>query len=382
MKSIEAAADTGGLTRREALLASGSAGAALGGLVVDTPAAATGRLPWVVRLDAVELSKAIHRPPGLLPRGDGRVPRPHRPDQSARQRDRVAAGPRRPDRPGPGARSAARARRVPRLHARLPARRQGPRAHGRPPHHPGIADLRRPRPHDGRDLRRAPQARGRDHHRQDEHAGVRARLADLQPVFGTTPNAYDQTRTAGGSSGGAAVALALRMVPVADGSDYDGLAAQPGGLEQRLRLPPLDRARPGRSHGEVFAQNQGYDGPMGRTRDRCRPAAVGHGRPRPARADVARAGPVASSPAPCAATSAAPGSRSLGDFGGYLPFEPGVLELCRSAFGAFERIGVEVVDALPAFDPARVWDSFTKLRYWLIGGRCSRSTTTRPSARR
>ncbi len=62
MKSIEAAADTGGLTRREALLASGSAGAALGGLVVDTPAAATGRLPWVVRLDAVELSKAIrHR---------------------------------------------------------------------------------------------------------------------------------------------------------------------------------------------------------------------------------------------------------------------------------------------------------------------------------
>ena len=36
MKSIEAAADTGGLTRREALLASGSAGAALGGLVVDS----------------------------------------------------------------------------------------------------------------------------------------------------------------------------------------------------------------------------------------------------------------------------------------------------------------------------------------------------------
>jgi amidase len=30
-------------------------------------------------------------------------------------------------------------------------------------------------------------------------------------VFGTTLNAYDQTRTSGGSSGGAAVSLALRM---------------------------------------------------------------------------------------------------------------------------------------------------------------------------
>ncbi|MGA7873835.1 MAG: amidase family protein, partial [Candidatus Binatus sp.] len=31
------------------------------------------------------------------------------------------------------------------------------------------------------------------------------------PVFGTTLNAYDQSKTCGGSSGGAAVALALRM---------------------------------------------------------------------------------------------------------------------------------------------------------------------------
>jgi amidase len=37
-------------------------------------------------------------------------------------------------------------------------------------------------------------------------------------VFGTTDNAYHPTRTSGGSSGGAAVAVALRLVPVADGS--------------------------------------------------------------------------------------------------------------------------------------------------------------------
>ena len=42
------------------------------------------------------------------------------------------------------------------------------------------------------------------------------------PVYGITRNAYDPTKSAGGSSGGAAVSLALRMLPVADGSDYGG----------------------------------------------------------------------------------------------------------------------------------------------------------------
>ncbi|MEO8302360.1 MAG: amidase family protein, partial [Rhizomicrobium sp.] len=39
------------------------------------------------------------------------------------------------------------------------------------------------------------------------------------PVYGATHNAYDQTKSAGGSSGGAAVGLALHMLPVADGTD-------------------------------------------------------------------------------------------------------------------------------------------------------------------
>jgi amidase len=49
------------------------------------------------------------------------------------------------------------------------------------------------------------------------------------PVYGATRNAYDQTRSAGGSSGGAAVSLALRMLPVADGSDYGGSLRNPAG---------------------------------------------------------------------------------------------------------------------------------------------------------
>src|SRR5205807_596121 len=48
-------------------------------------------------------------------------------------------------------------------------------------------------------------------------------------VYGLTRNAYDRSRSAGGSSGGAAVSLALRMLPVADGSDYGGSLRNPAG---------------------------------------------------------------------------------------------------------------------------------------------------------
>lgn len=46
-------------------------------------------------------------------------------------------------------------------------------------------------------------------------------------VFGETLNPYDLTKTCGGSSGGAAVALACGMVPLADGSDFGGSLRNP-----------------------------------------------------------------------------------------------------------------------------------------------------------
>jgi amidase len=60
----------------------------------------------------------------------------------------------------------------------------------------------------------------------------------FNPVFGATRNAWDTTRSAGGSSGGAAVALACRMLPIADGSDLGGSLRNPAAWSGVLGLRP------------------------------------------------------------------------------------------------------------------------------------------------
>jgi amidase len=61
-------------------------------------------------------------------------------------------------------------------------------------------------------------------------------------VFGRTLNPYDPTKTCGGSSGGAAVALACGMVPIADGSDTGGSLRNPAAFCNVVGL----RTAPGR----------------------------------------------------------------------------------------------------------------------------------------
>ncbi|OLC42820.1 MAG: amidase [Acidobacteria bacterium 13_1_40CM_65_14] len=57
-------------------------------------------------------------------------------------------------------------------------------------------------------------------------------------VYGTTLNPYDQTKSAGGSSGGAAAAVATGMLPCADGSDLGGSLRNPGSFNNVVGFRP------------------------------------------------------------------------------------------------------------------------------------------------
>jgi len=185
-------------------------------------------------------------------------------------------------------------------------------------------------------------------------------------IFGATRNAYDQSKCAGGSSGGAAVGLALRMLPVADGSDMMGSLRNPAAFNNVIGFRPSFGRVPSGPDNEVFASQLAVDGPLARS--------VG---------DVALllsvlAGPDARSPLTLEqdpATFARPLERDfkgtrlawLGDFGRALPMEPGVMGLCQQSLQAFESFGCVVESALPDFPLDRLWQTWLTLRHWSVG---------------
>jgi amidase len=184
-------------------------------------------------------------------------------------------------------------------------------------------------------------------------------------VFGTTLNAYDQTRNAGGSSGGAAVALALRMLPVADGSDHAGSLRNPAAFNNVLGFRTTFGCVPA-ADLDVFVAALGVVGPMARTaRDLALMLSVIAGYD--PRAPLSQHRDPAQFAAPLERDFKGARIGWLGDFAGYLPFEPGVLELARSALGAFESIGC-VVDEVAIDHPMeRVWTSWLVLRAAQVG---------------
>ncbi|QUD89197.1 amidase [Phenylobacterium montanum] len=184
-------------------------------------------------------------------------------------------------------------------------------------------------------------------------------------VYGATRNAYDQSRTSGGSSGGAAVALALRMLPVADGSDYGGSLRNPAGWNNvygfRTSYGRVPSASP-----DIFLPSMGVAGPMARTvTDLAWLLSVQAGYD--ARAPLS----IPEDPA----QFAGPLKREVkglkiawgGDFGGYLPFEPGVLETCRVALKTFESLGCVVEEAVPDYPIDKVWRAWLVFRAWQEG---------------
>ena len=89
-------------------------------------------------------------------------------------------------------------------------------------------------------------------------------------IFGPTLNPYDLTKTCGGSSGGAAVALACGLVPVADGSDLGGSLRNPASACGIVSIRPSAGRVP--HAGFVPAEDQLFtaqlmlaQGPMART---------------------------------------------------------------------------------------------------------------------
>jgi amidase len=185
-------------------------------------------------------------------------------------------------------------------------------------------------------------------------------------LHGRTRNAYDQSVSAGGSSGGAAVALALRMLPVADGSDYGGSLRNPAGWNNIFSLRPSFGRIPSNTRGDVWLPSMGVSGPMARSI------------PDLALLLGVQAGYDARSPLSVDAdldlqrldlNRDFQGARIAwsGDMSGYLPFEDGVLETCRSALKVFEDIGCIVEEANPEFPIDAVWRAWLTLRAWQAG---------------
>ena len=184
----------------------------------------------------------------------------------------------------------------------------------------------------------------------------------FNPVHGATRNPYDHARSAGGSSGGAAAALAARLVPVADGSDMMGSLRNPAAFCNVYGFRPTFGLVPRDAEGDSFLSTLSTEGPMGRSVE-----------------DVARLLEVIAGPNP-----AVPFGRArepfadrltldprglrigwLGDWGGAYATEPGILPLCEAALGVFEAMGARIEPVPPPFDAAQLWQSWITLRAML-----------------
>ncbi len=178
-------------------------------------------------------------------------------------------------------------------------------------------------------------------------------------VFGATRNPYDTSKTCGGSSGGAAVALATGMIALADGSDMGGSLRNPAGYCNVVGLRPS----PGRVPiwpTQSLWQSLSVEGPMGRTPQ-----------------DVALLLSVIVGPdARVANTISEPGSLfrqplernfrgvrvAWSPTWGGLPVEPAVLQSLASQRQALQALGCIVEDVDPDLSEAE--EAFTVLRAW------------------
>jgi amidase len=187
-------------------------------------------------------------------------------------------------------------------------------------------------------------------------------------VFGITRNAYDRRKSAGGSSGGAAVALATRMLSVADGSDFMGSLRNPAAWNNVFGLRPSQGRVPAWPAQDVWVTQLGTEGPMARTvKDLALLLDVQAGYD--ARVPLSLQGDEGF----CAALDEPlPKPVRIGWFGdlqGHLALEPGILEVCVQGLKRLQGIGCAVEPLQPGFSPEAAWRTWLVWRRWLVAAR-------------
>lgn len=188
------------------------------------------------------------------------------------------------------------------------------------------------------------------------------------PVYGATRNAWVPTRSAGGSSGGAAVATALHMLPFADGSDMMGSLRTPAAFNNVFGFRPSLGALPYGPAEEVFLQQYSTCGPMARNvPDLALQMQVMVGAD--TRTPLAREWP-ADAFALASLERDFSGSRIgwLGDWGGHLAMEEGLLAQQEAALAHFRSLGASVELAVLDFDLEQLWEAWLDLRSLQVAG--------------
>lgn len=183
----------------------------------------------------------------------------------------------------------------------------------------------------------------------------------FNPVFGATRNPYDLSKTSGGSSGGAAAALACGMIPIADGSDLGGSLRNPGGFCNVVGFRPS----PGRvpswpSEAPWFPFS--VLGPMARSVADAALALSAMAGPDP-RAPLARAEPGERFRQPLGRDFRGVRIAWSRDLGG-LPIDSRVTTALEEKRPVFAELGCELVEAEP--DTSGADEAFAAWRAWIF----------------
>ncbi len=187
-------------------------------------------------------------------------------------------------------------------------------------------------------------------------------------VHGATENALMPGKSAGGSSGGAAVALATGMTSLADGSDMMGSLRNPAGWNGVYGMRPTWGRVPSEPDGESFLHQLSTNGPMARSpQDIALLLDVQSGR------DARQPHGFDGSATIGSLVKECDGLRIgwLSDWGGAFPMEEGLIDHCAKEVQRFEDAGCHVEDVAAPFDAAVLWEAWITLRSWAIAGSLS-----------